>query len=147
MIVNRGPQSVQVMKGWPWRRLAGSRSSARQASQVAMSGGTSVRGPSPTPLSRIWNSRCRFPGDRAGRSRCVDLLDDCQRGRRLGEARCEGRHGLGGALHFDDDAGRRVFHQAREPEPRGPPPDERPKADALNDSSDGEPPADHGIHC
>ena len=45
MIVNRGPQSVQVMNGWRYRRLAGSNSSRRQASQVATSGGTSVRCP------------------------------------------------------------------------------------------------------
>jgi hypothetical protein len=50
MIVYRGPQSVQVMKGWPWRRLEGSRISIRQASQVAMSAGTKVRGPSAAAL-------------------------------------------------------------------------------------------------
>src|ERR1700678_2592730 len=45
MIVNLGPQSVQVMNGWRYRRLPGSNSSRTQASQVATSGGTSVRWP------------------------------------------------------------------------------------------------------
>lgn len=42
-MVKRGPQCVQVTKGWRWRRSAGSASSARQSAQVATSGETSVR--------------------------------------------------------------------------------------------------------
>jgi hypothetical protein len=37
-MVNRGPQWVQLMKGWPKRRSAGSASSARQAAHVDVSG-------------------------------------------------------------------------------------------------------------
>ena len=49
--VKRGPQLVQLMKGCRYRRSAGSASSARQASQVAMSGETSVR---PGPCRDGW---------------------------------------------------------------------------------------------
>src|ERR1700733_10952831 len=43
MIVNLGPQSVQVMNGWRYRRLPGSNSSRRQALHVGTWGGTRVR--------------------------------------------------------------------------------------------------------
>ncbi|CAM5464247.1 hypothetical protein SHIRM173S_13143 [Streptomyces hirsutus] len=46
-MVKRGPQCVQVTNGCRWRRSAGSPSSARQSSQVAVSGATSVRTGSP----------------------------------------------------------------------------------------------------
>ena len=42
MIVKRGPQLVQLVNGYRWRRLAGSRRSSRQFGQVAMSGSTSA---------------------------------------------------------------------------------------------------------
>src|SRR6266487_1212985 len=42
-MVNRGPQLVQLMNGYPNRRSAGSASSARQSSQVALSAETSAR--------------------------------------------------------------------------------------------------------
>ena len=41
MIVKRGPQSVQLVKGYSYRRSWGSSNSARQATQVARSGETS----------------------------------------------------------------------------------------------------------
>jgi hypothetical protein len=40
--VNRGPQFVQVMNGWRWRRSSGSNSSLRHSSHVAASAGTRV---------------------------------------------------------------------------------------------------------
>ena len=43
MMVKRGPQFVQVMNGWRWRRSAGSASSRRQSAHVATSGEASVR--------------------------------------------------------------------------------------------------------
>ena len=43
VIVKRGPQFVQVTNGWRWRRLPGSRRSARQSSQMLTSGLTKVR--------------------------------------------------------------------------------------------------------
>ena len=42
-MVNRGPQLVQLMNGYPWRRSAGSASSRRQSAQVAVSAETRVR--------------------------------------------------------------------------------------------------------
>ncbi len=42
-MVNLGPQLVQLMKGYPCRRSAGSSSSRRQSAQVAVSAETSVR--------------------------------------------------------------------------------------------------------
>ena len=42
-MVNRGPQLVQLMNGYLWRRSAGSDSSRRQSAQVAVSADTRVR--------------------------------------------------------------------------------------------------------
>src|SRR5947207_3777295 len=42
-MVNLGPQLVQLMNGYSWRRSAGSDSSARQSAQVAVSAETRVR--------------------------------------------------------------------------------------------------------
>ena len=47
-MVNRGPQLVQLMNGYPNRRSAGSASSRRQSAQVAVSADTRVRR-SPAP--------------------------------------------------------------------------------------------------
>lgn len=55
MIVNRGPQSVQVMKGCRYLRSSESNNSVRHEWQVAWSGGTSVRAPSPPALATITN--------------------------------------------------------------------------------------------
>src|ERR1035441_10859845 len=45
MMVYRGPQLVQLVKAYPYRRLRGSVQSARHAAQVAMSGETSANLP------------------------------------------------------------------------------------------------------
>ncbi len=50
MRVKRGPQFVQVTKGWRKRRFAGSVRSARQSSQIVTSGETNVR---PGPCSDL----------------------------------------------------------------------------------------------
>ena len=42
MIENRGPQLVQLMNGYRWRRSAGSRISARQSAHTSRSGETRV---------------------------------------------------------------------------------------------------------
>ena len=52
MIVKRGPQWVQLVKGYRKRRVAGSRISARQAGQVAASGVIRVSAPA-GPLAAI----------------------------------------------------------------------------------------------
>src|SRR5215218_9448175 len=54
-MVNRGPQLVQLMNGYRWRRSAGSASSRRQSAQVAVSGETSVWRSPPARLSAIAN--------------------------------------------------------------------------------------------
>ncbi len=54
-MVKRGPQCVQVMKGWRWRRSAGSASSVRQSGQVATSGETSVRAGPPVREAMMVN--------------------------------------------------------------------------------------------
>ena len=59
--VKRGPQLVQLMKGCRYRRSAGSASSARQASQVAMSGETRVR-PGPCRDGSMTNSGATATG-------------------------------------------------------------------------------------
>ena len=49
-MVNLGPQLVQLMNGYLWRRSAGSASSRRQSAQVAVSADTRVR------RSPVWAS-------------------------------------------------------------------------------------------
>ncbi len=56
MIVNRGPQFVQLVKGYRCLRSAGSSISAEHASHVAMSGETSVISPASVSDSRIVKS-------------------------------------------------------------------------------------------
>ncbi len=51
-MVKRGPQWVQVMNGWRWRRSPGSASSLRQSAQVAVSGGSWVR-PADSSVGRM----------------------------------------------------------------------------------------------
>src|SRR5665647_1198163 len=54
-MVNRGPQFVQLVNGYRWRRSAGSASSRRQAGQAAMSGGIVERAIPSRRLARIVN--------------------------------------------------------------------------------------------
>ncbi len=56
-IVKRGPQFVQFVNGYRYRRSAGSESSARHSGQVAMSGGIVERAIPSVRLSRISNRR------------------------------------------------------------------------------------------
>src|SRR5215218_10077780 len=62
-MVNRGPQLVQLMNGYRWRRSAGSASSRRQSAQVAVSGETRVWRSPPARLGAIAN-----PDDPVGSS-------------------------------------------------------------------------------
>lgn len=64
--MNRGPQCVQVMNGCRYRRSAGSASSRRQSSQVAVSGETRVR-PGPPEEGRMVNTEPSFS---RGTARC-----------------------------------------------------------------------------
>jgi hypothetical protein len=66
-MVNRGPQLVQLMNGYSWRRLAGSLSSARQSAQVAVSAEIRVR------RSPVWLSLAAMTKDaeRTGRRALV----------------------------------------------------------------------------
>src|ERR1019366_7754288 len=57
MMVYRGPQLVQLVKAYPYRRLCASAMSVRQASQVAMSGETNANLPVSATLGRMRNSR------------------------------------------------------------------------------------------
>src|SRR5215211_5300146 len=54
-MVNRGPQLVQLMNGYRWRRSAGSASSRGQSAQVAVSGETRVWRSPPARLGAIAN--------------------------------------------------------------------------------------------
>src|SRR6516165_5788268 len=51
MMVNRGPQLVQVTNGCRYRRSCGSKSSATQSSHTAMSGGMGVVAPETVRLA------------------------------------------------------------------------------------------------
>ncbi len=52
-MVNRGPQLVQLMNGYPKRRSAGSVSSRRQSAHMALSAATGVFRWPPGPLGEI----------------------------------------------------------------------------------------------
>ena len=54
-MVNRGPQFVQLVNGYRWRRSAGSASSRRHSGHVAMSGGIVERAIPSRRLARIVN--------------------------------------------------------------------------------------------
>lgn len=54
-MVNRGPQFVQLVNGYRWRRSAGSANSRRHPGQVAMSGGIVERASPSRRLARIVN--------------------------------------------------------------------------------------------
>src|ERR1017187_7039020 len=60
MIVNRGPQFVQLMNGYPNRRSPGSASSARQSAQVALSAETRARRRPVGSLGAIENPAAPF---------------------------------------------------------------------------------------
>src|SRR6476659_5906745 len=55
-IVKRGPQFVQLVNAYPYRRFDGSRISARHSPQVARSGGIETSSPSLSRLATITNS-------------------------------------------------------------------------------------------
>ena len=76
MIVKRGPQLVQLMNGWRKRRSPGSNSSARQSSQVAVSGEIRVWRSPPGSLGTITKS----PTPRGRQHLGLDAVDDGERG-------------------------------------------------------------------
>src|SRR6266700_4223711 len=67
-MVNRGPQLVQLMNGYPNRRSAGSESSRRQSAQVAVSADTRVRR---GPAAGDWLAAMAKDADRRGGSALV----------------------------------------------------------------------------
>ena len=132
--VKRGPQCVQVMNGCRWRRSAGSASSRRQSSQVAVSGETRVR-PGPPAEGRMVNPwsplvRVRRGARRTRRRRAAGAGPD---------PRAEVGDGPPRALHFGDDPVRVVGDPSRQAELLGEGVDEGPEADALHDTADGDP--------
>ena len=66
MIVNRGPQLVQLMNGYRYRRSAGSASSDRQSAQVAVSAGTRARRGPPGSLGTM--AKLAAPSGASGRA-------------------------------------------------------------------------------
>lgn len=135
-MVKRGPQWVQVRKGWRWRRSAGSVSSARQASQVAASGETRVR-ERPSPREEDAEGGVAGHRDVLG----LDGLDHGQRWRLGADPPAEHVERGEGALDLGDDALAGVGHMARQAQFRGEGVDERAEADALDDAAHGDPTA------
>jgi len=61
-MVNRGPQLVQLMNGYPYRRSPGSLSSRRQSAHMALSAATGVFRWLPGALGEIEKEALPFGG-------------------------------------------------------------------------------------
>ena len=130
MMVYRGPQLVQLVKAYPYRRLPGSVQSARHSAHVAMSGETSANLPVSATLGRMRNSRSPLQGQGSDRA----ILNPGQR-RMLALQRLPGkpRSPPPSPSTSSDQAGRVIQHIPREAQPLRQMVHERPEPDALHD--------------
>ena len=130
-MVNRGPQFVQLTKGYRNRRSAGSRSSRRQSSQVAESAEISVSAAPPPGLATISNPASPV----AGISRTCTSSTTASGGAWAFSAVDEG---LDPRLPFglDEDAVHVVPDEPGQPEPQRKLVDEGPEPDALHNPGD-----------
>ena len=121
MMLKRGPQWVQLVKGYEWRRLVGSNTSARQAGQVARSGMTKARFSPPR-----WPN---FEVDVAHRiQKCrLQTLDEGDFRLVAFEPTQEFAHRWPRSFDIDEHALRRVVHPTIEPQIVREPKHERPK--------------------
>ena len=90
-IVNRGPQFVQLVNGYRYRRSAGSRISCRHAAHVARSGGMEIRRSDVVPAlddrerveplrrDRLRVNLANLGGSRRGTGESVDEIVECFR--------------------------------------------------------------------
>ncbi len=134
MIVARGPQLVQLVNGYRYRRSVGSSSSRMQSSQVAMSGGKSRSVEATDSLSSI------VKPEPAATDRAVvedhDLLHTSARRSVRSKSSGEGFDRLLRAGDLDLDLAGPIDDRAVESKLGGETPHERPEADALDDAPD-----------
>ena len=128
-MVNRGPQLVQLMNGYSWRRSAGSASSRRQSAQVAVSAETRVR------RSPVWLSLAAMTKDaeRTGRRARVVTRSILASGGAWSSSRPRNSADRGfRPLDLGEHAVEVVADQPGQPQAGGERVDERAEADALH---------------
>ena len=135
MRVKRGPQLVQLVKGYPKRRSRGSRISRRQSPEQRLtSGGITASAPGRLSLARMRKSLS--PGQAVlGHHR----VDAGQGGRPAAEFLEENLKDAGRALHLDFHPPGGVAHPPGQVVAPGQAIDERPEAHALNQAADAQP--------
>ncbi len=134
-MVNRGPQFVQLMNGWRYRRSAGSASSARQSSQVAVSGEMSVRFAPPAGLGAMTKPVAPVGATTVAVIRSITASG----GASAASAARNASIARPGALDLDEDAGGVVPDQPAEAVPDREGVHVRPEADALHHALDPNP--------
>ena len=137
MIVNRGPQLVQLVKAYPCRRFPGVRMSLTHSVQVAASGAIGWYSPSTARTLHDVEPALAGNVDRGH----VDRLDTRETRRIRTERRRERLDHRRLALDLDDHRTGGVAHPAAQLHPAGEVPDERAEPHPLHDAVHREPPA------